>query len=74
MISMKALPTLGFDTVMQLNQKLGIPNEPSEFSVRMTVYSFARGASPASEPLSANLNRIALGGGLALLPDPSSNA
>ena len=37
MISMKARPTrnrlqrkLGFDTIMQLNQKLDIPNEPSE--------------------------------------------
>jgi len=28
--STKARPTLGFDTIMQLNQKLGIPNEPSE--------------------------------------------
>jgi hypothetical protein len=37
MISMKARPTrnrlqrkLGFDTIMQLNQKLDIPNEPFE--------------------------------------------
>jgi hypothetical protein len=26
----QARPTLGFDTITQLNQKLGIPNEPSE--------------------------------------------